>query len=224
MRKRQTILQTVFWIIAAADIAGNMLNMWQLHYFVKPLLMPALILVVSTIKTASGKKIILAALFFSWLGDVFLLYENNHSLFFIFGLASFLTTHILYIFYFTSIKPSAVSLLKKQPMLIAAVLLYGISLIWLVFPKLGSLKIAVMIYAAVICAMLLCSMHVFYKVPKKAAWLFLSGALLFVLSDTALALNKFYQPYAMAGVVIMLTYCAAQYNIVCGFIKQQLHD
>lgn len=81
-----------------------------------------------------------------------------------------------------------------------------------------------MVYAAVICTMLLCSLHIFVKVNAPANRLFLSGAAFFVLSDSLLAINKFYQPFAYAGVCIMLTYCAAQFFIVTAFIKQQPHD
>lgn len=182
----------------------------------------ALLLV--AVKNMHDKKIILAALFFSWLGDVFLLMEYKAPLLFIFGLGSFLITHILYIIYFTGIKSNAASLLYKQPLLIVAVLLYGSCLVWLLFPTLGDLKIHVLVYAAVICTMLLCSLHIFFKTDKKAAWLFVTGALLFVVSDSVLAINKFYKPFTTAGIIIMLTYCAAQYYIITGFIKQTTHD
>jgi len=68
--------------------------------------------------------------------------------------------------------------------------------------------------------MLLCSLHIFYKVNKKAAVHYLLGAAAFVLSDTLLAVNKFYQPFEYAGIFIMLTYCAAQYFIIRGYIEQ----
>ena len=213
-------------ISAVADIAGIAFNITWLHYSFKPLLLPLLLLaaLTGTSKSAKSKKLFIAALFFSWAGDMFLLFESENNLFFIFGLASFLTTHILYIVYFLSIRSSATSLLKKQPWLIALVLLYGVSLVWLLFPSLGDLKVPVIIYAAVICTMLLCSMHVFYKANKNAAALFVAGALLFVISDSLLAVNKFYTPFAYAGVCIMLTYCVAQYFIVTGFIKQAEDD
>lgn len=223
---KSKIFLLLFMICAAADIAGIAFNITWLHYSFKPLLIPFLLLaaLTSTTESAKNKKLFIAALFFSWAGDMFLLFESEGSLFFIFGLASFLTTHILYIFYFLSIRSNAVSLLKKQPWFIILVLLYGVSLVWLLFPKLGDLKIPVMVYAAVICSMLLCSMHVFYKANKNAAVLFVAGALLFVLSDSLLAVNKFHQQFALAGVWIMLTYCAAQYFIVTGFIKQATND
>ena len=211
----------VFWILALLDVAGITANIETLHFIVKPLLIPALLLLLFFSKSIlPGKRLLLIGLFFSWLGDVFLLFENKNELFFIFGLVSFLTTHIFYIIYFLRIRSANESLLKKRPILIGLVLLYGITLVWQLFPHLGDLKIPVMVYAAVICSMLLCSLHIFFKVNKKAAVYYLLGAGFFVVSDSLLAINKFYQSFAYAGVFIMLTYCAAQYFIVRGFIQQ----
>jgi len=54
---------------------------------------------------------------------------------------------------------------------------------------------------------------------KMAGRWMMTGALLFVISDSVLAINKFYQSFEMAGVIIMLTYGLAQLFIVQGAIK-----
>ena len=196
-----------------------------LHFVAKPLLIPTLILFLYfSNNTLAYKSLITAGLFFSWLGDIFLLFDAKNDVFFIFGLVCFLTTHIFYIIYFLKIPSSTISLLKKQPWLVLLIIAYGAVLVWLLYPHLGDLKIAVIIYATVICTMLLCSLHIFLKVNKPANLFYLAGAAFFVLSDSLLAINKFYQPFAFAGVYIMLTYCAAQYFIVNGFIKQLPND
>lgn len=210
-----------FWVFTLLDITGIAFNLETLHFIAKPLLVPALLMLLFfTQSSVPGKKLLITGLIFSWMGDVFLLLEYKHALFFIFGLASFLTTHIFYITYFLRIRSANVSLLKKQPVLIALVLVYGVGLVWLLYPHLGDMKLPVIIYASVICTMLLCSLHVFLKLNKKAAAHFLLGASAFVVSDSLLAINKFYQPFAFAGVLIMLTYCAAQYFIVTGYTQQ----
>ena len=217
----QKKLAFLFWLLALLDVVGIAANIETLHFAVKPLLIPALwLLLFFTRSTVPGKNILLTGLFFSWLGDVFLLFEYKHTLFFIFGLISFLFTHIFYIVYFLRIQSDKPSLLKKQPVLIALVLAYGITLVWQLYPHLDDLKLPVMVYAAIICSMLLCSLHIFLKVNKKAAGFYLLGATVFVISDSLLAINKFYQPFAYAAVFIMLTYCAAQYFIVRGFTEQ----
>jgi hypothetical protein len=46
--------------------------------------------------------------------------------------------------------------------------------------------------------------------------MFFTGALFFMLSDSLLAINKFYRPFPLAGFLIMLSYIVAQYLIVIG--------
>jgi uncharacterized membrane protein YhhN len=51
------------------------------------------------------------------------------------------------------------------------------------------------------------------------------GAVLFVVSDSLLAINKFYSSFELAGVLIMLTYGMAQLLIVTGainYIRKQI--
>ncbi|WP_462255501.1 lysoplasmalogenase [Ferruginibacter sp.] len=223
--KIQIPFAIIFWIMAFTDVFGIATHVPLLHFVAKPLLIPILLLLLYFSKnTVPHKKLIVTGLFFSWLGDIFLLFDTKNNLFFIFGLVCFLTTHIFYILYFLKISSSTVSLLKKQPLLVLLVLVYGAVLVWLLYPHLGDLKLAVIIYATVICTMLLCSLHIFLKVNTPANAFYLAGAAFFVLSDSLLAINKFYQPFSFAGVYIMLTYCAAQYFIVNGFIKQLPHD
>ncbi len=223
LRPVQKKLIYIFLILVILDITGIAANMELLHLVVKPMLIPALlILLLFSGSNVPGKNLLITGLLFSWMGDVFLLIDQKNDLFFIFGLGSFLTTHIFYIVYFLRIRSAHSSLLKKQPIFIALVLTYCLSLLWLLHPYLGNLKIPVMVYAVVICMMLLCSMHVFLKVTKKAGAYYILGATAFVFSDTLLAINRFYQVFAFAGIFIMLTYCAAQYFIIRGFIEQDI--
>ena len=46
--------------------------------------------------------------------------------------------------------------------------------------------------------------------------LMIAGAVLFIISDSILAINKFYQSFEYAGIAIMLTYGIAQLLITFG--------
>lgn len=213
------ILYYSFIILAliASISAGNHSNIFAIT---KCLLMPCLILLLWCNQPGtSNKGLIIAGLFFSWLGDVLLLFDSS-PLFFIGGLASFLITHVLYICYFINIKSANKSLLQLQPWIAALVAGYGISFILFLWPYLHEMKWPVMLYTTVICTMLVCSLHVFTKVNRPANGLFICGALLFAVSDSLLAVNKFYKPFAGAGMLIILTYCAAQFLIVLAAIKR----
>ncbi len=226
MRKKNLpLLVIIFWIVAVADIAGIAAGYTTLHFITKPLLMPLLIVWVAISQNPiSGKALIVTGLFFSWFGDIFLLFENRNQFFFITGLVCFLTTHIFYSIYFLKINSTKPSLLRKQPLFVILVVVYGFSLVWFLFPFLNNLKIPVIIYAAVICNMLLCSLHVFFKAAPPANLLYVTGAIFFVCSDSVLAINKFYSPFAAAPALIMLTYCAAQFFIVKGYINHHYYE
>lgn len=212
----------VFLLLVLADTMGVLLALTPLHYIIKPLLMPSLMLVLwLNDADKKGKGLLLAGLFFSWMGDVFLLFETVNKLFFIAGLISFLLTHVCYITYFLSVRSSSPSLIIKQPLLALAVPLYGFALVWILYPSLGALKMPVIIYAIIICTMLFCSLHIYLKVNTPSNRLFVGGAALFVISDSLLAVNKFYRSLPLAPTLIMLTYCAAQFYIVAGFSRQK---
>ena len=171
----------LFWLLAIADVAGIYTHIISIHFLAKPLLIPALIAWLCLSNTnAKGKNIILTGLVFSFLGDVFLLFENLNPIFFITGLASFLITHICYIIFFLRIKTVAVSLLKKQPLIVPIILCYGACLIWLLFPHLGKLKIPVIVYGLTICTMLICSLHIFLSVSVPSNKYYFGGAALLV--------------------------------------------
>ena len=59
------------------------------------------------------------------------------------------------------------------------------------------------------------------SVHKISYNLVLLGAVLFMVSDSILALNKFYKPLAFSHVSIMFTYAIAQLCIVLGMLKQR---
>ncbi len=220
MKKQAANIFAFAFIILTLVVTATAGNNFSIYAIAKSLLIPALVLLLLFSKPIpSGNGAIIAGLFFAWVGDVLLLFESKHPLFFIGGLVSFLTTHVFYIVYFLNIKSPQTSLLRNQPWMAALVAAYGVSLVMFLSPHLGEMKLPVTIYAVVICAMVICSLHVFTKVNMPSNILFVVGALLFAASDSLLAVNKFYKPFAGAGMLIILTYCGAQFLIVMGVVK-----
>jgi uncharacterized membrane protein YhhN len=163
--------------------------------------------------------IILAALIFSWAGDVILEFSQRSETFFIPGLVSFLLAHLMYLTAFLK-TPGRNSILKNRIYLLFPVLVYGGGLITFLYPDLGSMRLPVTIYALVIFTMLGTAINRLEKVNPISFYLVLSGAILFVLSDSAIAVNKFGHHFGSSGIVIMSTYILAQYLIITGYIKQ----
>ena len=87
---KQKIIVFIFCIIVIAHLAGTAYNLPLMHFIAKPMLMPALMLLLFfSPSIVAHKKLLLTGLFFSWLGDVLLLFENRHALFFYIGFDKF---------------------------------------------------------------------------------------------------------------------------------------
>jgi len=167
--------------------------------------------------SSSLKKWGLLALFFSWAGDILLMFQGSDAIFFLLGLSAFLIAHIFYIILFHRIRVAE----KIKPAIgyVVIVAIYYAALIGLLAPHLGEMKIPVVAYGIVISFMLMLALHLLALSNKSAGRMIFTGALLFVASDSLLAINKFYQPFTSAGVLIMLTYGLAQFCIVQGLVQ-----
>lgn len=209
----------IFLVLLAAHLLSIQQQYSLLAACTKPLLLLTLItwFIKSTSPiTGNFKQMILAALCLSLAGDVWLIFEKSNPSFFIFGLICFLAAHVFYALSFNRLRTdNAVSVKWWLAIFVAA---FYFSLIYMLFAHLGDMKIPVLIYGAVISIMLFIAIHFFF-VKKPGSVFIVAGALLFITSDSLLAINKFYSPFANASTYIMLTYAFAQYYIVKGIIQ-----
>ena len=215
MKKQSWIL--LFAVVLIANIAGGLLKNHLIDYVSKPLIVPSLAgyFLSQTGKTLSPlKKWLVLALFFSWAGDILLMFQPKSSFFFLPGLSAFLIAHISYIIFFHQVRIK--ENVKGNAWLLLIVVIYYAALITFLSPYLGDMKLPVRIYGIVISFMFMLAMHMLFIKNKRAGQWMMVGALLFVISDSTLAINKFYQSFEIAGVVIMLTYGMAQLFIVEG--------
>ncbi len=131
------------------------------------------------------------------MGDLFLLNEA----YFIFGLSSFLIAHLLFTRAFIAMGGIKYFLV---PLLI--LLTYGIFFYAYLSSVLGDLRWAVLAYIAII--MMMCWQGIaLYIWKRKGAFLSIAIAvILFLISDSMLALDKFKQPFKLSGFLVLSTY------------------
>lgn len=181
----------------------------------KGILLPLLLAAVWKGSAFSGKNLLMAALFFSFAGDVSI--EFN----FIAGLVSFLIAHLFYIVLFYKHLSGR---RRKKPLMYAGWAVLAVYLGWFLYqllPLAGALQIPVAVYALVIGSMLALAIAGYSYWPKSAALWVIGGAVSFVVSDSALAWNKFHTPLDWWGpLLIMSTYLWAQYAISRGIIRE----
>jgi len=218
------LMNKKFWIIIylavlAADLFAVYSNNEAARYVTKPLLMPLLVVYFgfsTNPVTSSLKKWILLALLFSWAGDVFLMFESMNDFFFIFGLAAFLAAHIFYIIFFTLIRNKE-NVTSKWGFIVL-VICYYLFLMDLLQPHLESMKLPVRIYGLVLMLMFYAALLMGFVKKRDFGILIIIGASLFVLSDSLLAINKFYKQFEYAGIAIMFSYGVAQLLITLGAV------
>ena len=126
---------------------------------------------------------------------------------FIVGLFSFLIGHIFYIFSFRRQKST---LAKKDSFRIIisiyALIMMSIMTVFLVKDANYAFVVPVILYTSIIAYM------AYTAWQTKQIWLIV-GSLLFLISDSILAWNKFVGSIEFSGVLIMVTYYSAQYCI-----------
>lgn len=211
----------LFVLIVIMDLVAGSLESAIFRHFTKPLILLSLFLYFAY----NGKHLVkslyllmLAALFFSWLGDVMLMYDYISDSYFILGLVSFLSAHILYtIVFFKKWKGENSSAFLFVIVLLVA---YGGLLFVKMKDGLGELKIPVIVYITAILLMALTAFKRKGGVNNKSFKLVFYGALFFIASDSLLAINKFLTDVPYSHLLVMGTYATAQYMITKGILFQ----
>lgn len=156
------------------------------------------------------KIFIVMGLLFSLFGDSFLIFPEQH---FTKGLIVFLIGHIFYIiafivsagFHFTS-------------WIFLPIIIVGMLYLQIILKHTGKMTVPVIIYIIIILVMGWMSLERFYCLSTLGASLAAFGAILFMISDATLALNKFRKPFFSAEMIILSTYFTAQWLLALSVI------
>jgi uncharacterized membrane protein YhhN len=195
---------------AVIVVAGRFfLPSWPwLNYVFKPLttLLIGLLAVVAPVAQSNRyKKFLIIGLLFSLAGDIFLMLPRQ---LFLTGLFSFLVTHLCYLAAFLS--DARPSLHFSSPLLF----LPGVFVFWEIRSGISpQLLVPVLVYLICITVMAHQACMRALGQHSRSAWLAAAGALLFVASDSLLAINKFHVHFANAGIWVLSTYYLAQWLI-----------
>ena len=212
LRRDVPILLAALAAIIGASLDGD--GRW-LHWIAKPL---ATLLIAAIVWRADAaplgyRRAILLGMAFSCIGDIALMLPFDA---FVPGLIAFLLAHLCYIVAFRA------GFRAGRGLLIAAALLAvfaGINLagLWPLLPN--DLRIPVVVYVAVLALMATLALARAWtknaatpSAPTSARWAAI-GAVLFVISDSVLAWDRFGGGLPAATLCVLSTYYAAQYCI-----------
>ena len=183
--------------------------------YTKPVLLPCIILLYVCLSFCFDRRVHvleIAALFLGWAGDVLLLTKKDSFL--LAGLVSFLSGHMMYLILFFSLYLPSFSYTT-----LCAVILYGIYG-WILYKRIvvhvpHKFKIPVIVYLFVILSMS-CAAGLLHHGVSLLSWILIwGGSLLFVASDTLVAIEKFMNPDIHG---VMELYVPAQVLLMAGVL------
>ncbi len=216
---------TLFFLLCAAHLTGIALSFQFLADLTKPALVAILAVWYWLCTTGDGGKIrslFLSGLLFSVAGDVFLMLRG--STYFLFGLSSFLIAHIFYILTFYGFSKFKHGLVFRKPVSTLPVIAFLGLFLAMVYPNVpAQLGAPVFIYSLVIALMVMSAINLFGRITATAAKTILGGAVLFLISDSILACEKFHVFSNANGtllrIFVMATYLSGQYFLAKGMVK-----
>lgn len=210
------MISRLFFFLFLFVSISDLINVWfELPYrhFTKSLIIPFLILYFANVSPKSRSfYVFLIALVFAWLGDVFLLFSGKE--FFLFGLVSFLVMQVIYSILFLK------DLESHNTKLILSIILLGLFSVGFnnyLRPFTSEIRIPVIVYSIAIAVMAFSGIN---REQQLAGYIHIFfGVILFVISDTVLAVHNFADGFWKGGFIVMLTYILAQYFIVEGYSR-----
>jgi uncharacterized membrane protein YhhN len=158
----------------------------------------------ATPQDAGYRGLVVAGLACSLAGDVFLMLPSDR---FREGLASFLAAHLFYVAAFSRADAGL------APLALLASAIYGCAVLAWLSPNLGRMKLPAATYMLAIAAMAWRAAAPWSALRSDWALLALLGAVLFVASDSLLAVDRFRGRFAGAQALILGTYYPAQWLI-----------
>lgn len=216
----------VYTAIGICEVLSHAVDLLWLHFITKPMLMPAIMMYYQQNATTLNSLSIscVGALICCWIGDIFLLMKHIRK-YFMAGVVCFLIGHLLLIYTFyeqswpqrTTETVSDINLMNIYLSIPPIVL--GIVTVGTIYPYMSSLRNIVIVYGCIITLMAVRSASRYGYTSMESFWTIYYGSIIFLISDSLLAVNKFYRPLPKADVWIMSTYIVAVYMIIQGLLK-----
>jgi uncharacterized membrane protein YhhN len=225
MLKNHKKFTLIFSVIVILNLLVQSALFQEYVLFIKPLICISLgaYLYMQANMNVGFNRLVFAGLLFSLFGDSFLMFASSDIYFFLYGLVSFLLAHIVYsMAFFRDFKNNPQASKYYGHLMLFVMGVFSLSYYSWIRDYLNDFRIPVMAYMFVISIMAILAGYRYKRVNLLSFRLIYFGALFFVISDSALAYNKFVEPFSFSGVLIMATYMIAQYLITIGAIERKV--
>lgn len=237
-----SVIRFLLLIAFLLEIHGEWTHNSTQVFFTKPLVLPLIawyFRVSSAGRSMPVRGLMLLAFLFSWFGDVFLMLTpetptdlaimgiTKNPNYFLLGLGSFLVAQLLFI---TSYRKAAGSgpMVSKWWWFVPIALFWAGMMTFILptihaHPEKHLATVPVAVYSAILTSMAGFALSRWGRTNALSFWLTFAGAVVFVASDTLIAINFLVlpEPTYYAGFTIFVTYGIAEYLIAEGMLRHR---
>lgn len=220
MNRKNIIWLYLYMIFGIVDLALVANQQVEYRFLIKLLiLVPLIIYFIKEsllIKNTLLRKSVIAALAFSLVGDMLLLYPQL----FLYGLGGYFIASVCYIFSFKLTQKLNIQLPNwyfiKLFIYNLPVYIMGAFFYFLIHQQLYHLKIPIVIYVCGLIMLVTSARERYKKTNDASFWQVLIGSVLFAISQGVYLADAFYQPLIDRDVLMIGSYLLAQLLIVMG--------
>ncbi|MEZ5001251.1 MAG: lysoplasmalogenase [Bacteroidales bacterium] len=224
MKKLKIILHLIIAVLFILELVSRWNGNHNLEYLVKPWL---LVWIGAYFFVFAKKRdlvpLALLAFLFSWAGDMFLMVAHTSEMLFFAGVGGFFVAQLFYIVLFlkSGRESGEKGFIARYPLWALPFVAYLVSILWLLVGNMQGIMIPVIvIYAFSLIGMSIAAFNRKGRVSPESFRLLFAGSLFFVVSDSMIAINKFYAEFNRSSFLVMLTYFIAQYLIMRGLLAE----
>ena len=215
MKYLKTFIPCFLAILAVELIVVSSADLPPYRIITKPLVVGSLLVYFLLQKVERKTKVLVtSALIFSIIGDIQLIYAGKYEYLFVGGLMAFLFAHVLYIIEFSRTRNRKAGVLAPLSIL----LIYAIAIFWYLSDALENMMLPVGIYIITILIMILFAYLRDDSMTDNGYIYVVSGALLFMLSDSIIGITRFKSDIPYSRILVMAIYGFAQLLMVLGIL------
>jgi len=217
-------LELIYIIISLLSLSFLITENTLGFYISKPLIVPVLLIYLFFKLKESQHSLIPAlmiATFFSMLGDIFLLFTVDETLFKLVGICTFIVAQAAYAYlYYLSVgghQKKNISFYKRWPEIISIGAIAIVTVI--IYPTLGDFAAPAVIYVLITTITIVFALNRRFYVSKKSFSLTMLGVLFFFVSDTLMGDDLFLENI-INHFFVMLSYVIGHYFVIKGMMIQ----
>ena len=220
--QKNTTFYLAFVLLLFVNVIANGV---EAIFFVRFFVQPGITLLLATFFWYKSKHLlpqertfVMLALLCLLLGDL-ALFNHSSEHWFLIGMIFFLFANILYAL---SLQFHSTYSLFKVLIIGGLMLAYAYTLLSFIVDGLGPYYVPVIIFMVSVFGLVQTAFCRYGRVNQLSFWMVFMGSFLFLVSDSIIAINKFYKPLTYGNFLSLFFYGTSQFLIVVGFLKQKV--